>query len=88
MRDDPTAEAKDVFGNNTNPRRKDTDDTIKVQFDSSSGDETKSWVVISRSLDRCVTETSAACKQSMYPETVAQQDASSSTERPVAAVLQ
>ena len=41
-------------------------------------------VVISRRLDRYVTELSAGCKQSKYPETVAPQDASSSTEQSVA----
>ena len=41
-------------------------------------------MVISRGVDRYVTEISAGCKQSMYSETVPQQDASSSTEQSVA----
>ena len=39
---------------------------------------------VSRGLDRYVTDISAGCKQFLYPETTAQQDASSGAERSVA----
>ena len=42
---------------------------MEVQFDSGSGDGPKSWVVISRGLDRYVSEISAGCKQFVYSET-------------------
>ena len=50
---------------------------MEVQIDSSSGDGTTSWVVISRGVDRYVTEISAGCGMSICTETVAPQDASS-----------
>ena len=87
-RDDPTAEAKGVLGDNTifGPVH-DAQNTlhygrysIEVQIDSVRGDGTKLWVVISRGVDRYVTEMSAGCKQFVHPETVALKDASSSTE--------
>ena len=52
-----------------------------MQIDSLCDDGTKSWVLISRGVDRYVTGNSAGC---MCPETVAQQDASLSTEQSVA----
>ena len=57
---------------------------IEVQIDSLSENGSKSWVVISGRVDRYVIELSVECKQSMYPETVAPQNASSSTEQSVA----
>ena len=59
---------------------------IEVQIDSVSGDGTKARVVINRGGDRYVTEVSAGCKQSMYPETIAPQSESSSTQHLVADV--
>ena len=53
---------------------------IEVQIDSLWEENPKSWVVISRGLDTDVTDISAGCKQSVHPETTAQQDASSSAE--------
>ena len=94
LHDDPTADAIGVLGDDTmfGPIH-DAKNTphngrygIEVQFDSVSGDGTKSWVVISRGADRCVAEVSAGCKQSMHPETVSPQDESSSTERLVEGV--
>ena len=58
----------------------------EVQSNSLRRDESKSWVVISLGVARHVTEVSTGCKQSMYPETVAQQDASLSTEQSAADV--
>ena len=47
---------------------------IEVQIDSSSGDGSKSCVVMCRGVDRYVTELSVERKQPMYPETVAPQE--------------
>ena len=57
---------------------------IDVQIDFVIEDGSKSWVVISRGLDRGVVDISEGCKQSMHPQTAAQQDKSSSAERSVA----
>ena len=94
MRDDPTAEEKGALGDDIifGPihHAKMTLHYgrcgVEVQIDPFGGDGKKSWVVISRGVDGYATEISAGCKQSMYPETVAPQDASSSTEQSVAGV--
>ena len=74
-RDDSTAQTKGVVGDDTIHDAKITSHYgrygIEVQIDSSSGHGSKSLVVISRGVDRHVTEVSARCKQSMCPETVA-----------------
>ena len=56
---------------------------IEVQIGSSSEDGSESWVVSTRDADGYVTELSVECKQSMYLETVAPQNASSGTEQSV-----
>ena len=85
-RDDPATEAKGVLGDDTTCGAiHDAKITlhcgrhgIEVQIDSVSGDGPNSWVVISRCVDRYVTEASAGWKQSMFPETIAPKDNSSS----------
>ena len=85
LRDDTAAEAKGALGDNTisfpiHDARISLHYGrygIEVQIDFVSGDGSKSWAVISRGLDRCVTEISAGCKQFMYLEAATRQDATS-----------
>ena len=75
MRDDTTAEAKGVVVGDNNNIFLDAQVPlqfgrygIEVQIDSVSGDGSKSWVVISRGLDRHVTVISAEYTQHLFPE--------------------
>ena len=92
MRDDFSADAKGVLGDNIifGPIH-DAQVTlhygrydVKMQGDSLSHNGLRTWVVISSCVNRYVAELSAECRQSMYCEAAASQIEISGTEQSVA----